>query len=186
MKQILRSIEPTMTSNEIAELTNKRHDHVLRDIRELNKSYEKLHLPKIGFILKIRYLGLGRTRKAPFYELTKMQTFDLLTGYSRELRIIVNRRWAELEEKTTHHTPPPIVYNGVKCIDYIGWLLQNNYSLMSGQVRARIRKYPEQFRKTSYGRWYMSEAIAEYFLSFRANKAKELPSVNPNQLAFDY
>jgi hypothetical protein len=33
------------------------------------------------------------------YLLTKMQTFDLMTGYSTELRIKVNRRWEELESK---------------------------------------------------------------------------------------
>ena len=32
------------------------------------------------------------------YLLTKMQTFDLLTGYSQELRIKVNRRWEQLEK----------------------------------------------------------------------------------------
>lgn len=36
-----------MSSREIAELTGKRHDHVLRDIDNLNESYAKIPLPKI-------------------------------------------------------------------------------------------------------------------------------------------
>lgn len=54
---------------------------------------------------------------------------------------------------------------------------------MSGKVRARIKKYPEQFRKGKDG-LYMSEAIAEYFLNFKnpIQKVATLPSANPNQL----
>jgi phage antirepressor YoqD-like protein len=40
---------------------------------------------------------MNRQQKA--YNLTKIQTFDLMTGYSAELRIKVNRRWEELESK---------------------------------------------------------------------------------------
>ena len=36
-----------------------------------------------------------------------MQTFDLMTGYSAELRIKVNRRWAELEAKEQAHQQIP-------------------------------------------------------------------------------
>ena len=40
--------EGRMSSREIAEITGKRHDHVLRDCDKLNENYEKLGLPKIG------------------------------------------------------------------------------------------------------------------------------------------
>ena len=38
----------TMSSREIAELCDKRHDHVCRDIENLNLEYGKLSLPKVG------------------------------------------------------------------------------------------------------------------------------------------
>lgn len=44
-------------------------------------------------------------RKQRHYLLTKLQTFDLMTGYSVELRIKVNRRWAELEAKELNQIP---------------------------------------------------------------------------------
>ena len=180
MIQLINSLEQTMSSFEIAQITGKQHSHIMRDIRELNKVYEKLHQSKIGLKHKISDLGFGRQRKDPYFELTKMQTWDLLTGYNAELRIKVNRRWAELEAKQQYNFPAPKVFNQVKCIHYTGWLLQNGYSIMSGQVRARIKKYPEQFRKTDKG-WYMSEAIAEYFLNFKnpQQRIAEMPSVNP-------
>ena len=180
MIQLINSLEQTMSSFEIAQITGKRHFHIMRDIRELNKVYEKLHQSKIGYMLKITELPNGAKRKDPYFELTKMQTWDLLTGYNAELRIKVNRRWAELEAKQQYNFPTPKIFNQVKCIHYTGWLLQNGYSIMSGQVRARIKKYPEQFRKTDKG-WYMSEAIAEYFLNFKnpQQRIAEMPSVNP-------
>lgn len=91
----LMSTQKTMSSREIAELTGKRHDHVLRDIETLNDSYEKLTLPKVG--VSSYKDSTGRTLKC--YELNKIQTFDLMTGYSVELRIKVNRRWEELEKQ---------------------------------------------------------------------------------------
>lgn len=87
--------EPTMSSREIATLTGKRHDHVMRDIDNLNVEYEKLDIPKIG---DIYYLD-SRNRRQREYRLTKMQTMDLMTGYNASLRIKVNRRWEELERK---------------------------------------------------------------------------------------
>lgn len=183
MLNTINSLDQTMSSFEIAQITGKQHKHVLRDIRKLNETYEKMYEPKIGQKLKISDLDFGRQRKDPYFELTKMQTWDLLTGYNAELRIKVNRRWAELEAKQQYNFPAPKIFNQVKCIHYTGWLLRNGYSLMSGQVRARIKKYPEQFRKTDKG-WYMSEAIADYFLNFKnpQQRISELPSVNPKQL----
>ena len=180
MLNTINSLDQTMSSFEIAQITGKQHKNVMRDIRELNKSYEKLYGLKIEQKLKINDLGFGRQRKDPYFELTKMQTWDLLTGYNAELRIKVNRRWAELEAKQQYNFPTPKIFNQVKCIHYTGWLLQNGYSIMSGQVRERIKKYPEQFRKTDKG-WYMSEAIADYFLNFKnpQQRISELPSVNP-------
>ncbi len=89
----LANVKTTMSSREIAELTGKRHDHVLRDCDKLNESYLKLDLPRIG--VSNYKDSAGRIQKC--YELSRIQTFDLMTGYNTELRIKVNRRWEELE-----------------------------------------------------------------------------------------
>lgn len=95
MKELISSIEQTMSSREIAELTNKEHKNVLRDCENLNVNYEKMGLLKIeqGYYT---HPNTGNQQHRQ-YLLTKMQTFDLLTGYRVDLRIKVNRRWAELE-----------------------------------------------------------------------------------------
>lgn len=95
MKELIGSIEQTMSSREIAELTGKEHKNVLRDCENLNVNYEKMGLLKIeqGYYT---HPNTGNQQHRQ-YLLTKMQTFDLLTGYRVDLRIKVNRRWAELE-----------------------------------------------------------------------------------------
>nr|DAX28032.1 MAG TPA: regulatory protein [Caudoviricetes sp.] len=183
MNELINTIEQTMSSFEIAKLTGKRHDNVMRDIRELNKGYEKLHLLKIELKHRISDLGEGRQRKDPYFELTKMQTFDLLTGYNTELRIKVNRRWAELEAQTLIKMPKSLLLKGLEFLPYIEWLYFNAYSLNSSSFYRRIRKYPQHFFKASNNKWYINKAFAEQLLEFRStyHKLKEvkgLPQVH--------
>lgn len=96
---MLQLIEQTMSSREIAELTGKEHRHVLRDCDVLNANYKKMNLAQIwAGVYNHPNTGNQQHRE---YLLTRMQTFDLMTGYSVELRIKVNRRWEELEKKNT-------------------------------------------------------------------------------------
>ena len=98
--------ELKISSREIAELTGKRHDNVLRDCDVLNQNYENLQLLKIEESLISRQLPNGGTKSERCYFLTKIQTLDLMTGYKVELRIKVNRRWEELEKQQPKHKLP--------------------------------------------------------------------------------
>ena len=93
----------TMSSREIATLCEKEHRHVLRDIDNLNETYEKMGLPKVGQ----GYYTTPNTGNQQYreYLLTKEQCIDLITGYRADLRIRINRRWQELEQATTPRLP---------------------------------------------------------------------------------
>ena len=189
MSNLINTIQQTMSSFEIAKLTGKHHFHVLRDIRELNKGYENLHLPKIGLMFKITELPNGASRKDPYFELTRMQTFDLLTGYSVELRIKVNRRWEELEALTRIKMPPSLNVYGKEALPYIEWLLLHQYSVTSGQYHHRIRKYPQHFHRTAEGKWYINKEFAEALLQLRngyqqLTKVQGLPQIVQLELKF--
>ena len=189
MNNLINTIEQTMSSFEIAKLTDKRHDHVMRDIRELNKEYENLHLPKIGLMFKITELPNGASRKDPYFELTRMQTFDLLTGYSMGLRIKVNRRWEELEALTRIKMPPSLNVYGKEALPYIEWLLLHQYSVTSGQYHHRIKKHPEHFYRTAEGKWYINREFAEALLQLRngyqqLTKVQGLPQIVQLELKF--
>ena len=92
---ILKQTAQTMSSREIAQLCDKRHDHVLRDISNLNLTYQHMGLPKVGEGY-YTHPSTGSQQHREFL-LTKEQSSDLVTGYRADIRIRINRRWAELE-----------------------------------------------------------------------------------------
>jgi len=86
--------EPTMSSREIADLCEKRHDHVMRDIREM---LQQLHgeggVPKFGDTYRNEQNG----QEYPVFVLPKRETLILVSGYSVHLRARIIDRWQELE-----------------------------------------------------------------------------------------
>lgn len=95
--QTLQTNNQTMSSREIAQLCNKDHRHVLRDIDDLNATYEVMALPKVG---QSNYTAdNGQSYRQ--YLLNKEQTIDLITGYRADIRIRINRRWQELEAQAS-------------------------------------------------------------------------------------
>lgn len=97
MDILVQNHPTTMNSREIAELCNKDHRHVLRDIDDLNATYATMALPKVGQSNYIADNGQSYRQ----YLLNKEQTIDLITGYRIEIRIRINRRWQELEAQVS-------------------------------------------------------------------------------------
>lgn len=80
----------TMSSREIAELTGKRHDHVLRDIENM---LQEINAPNFGAVdFEAKYQDAkGEWRKE--YRLPKDLTVTLVTGYRADLRAKSVRHW---------------------------------------------------------------------------------------------
>lgn len=84
--------EPTMSSVDIAELTGKKHAHVMRDIRVMLDGLEGGQ-SKFGSTYPD---AQGKQREC--YALPKRECLILVSGYSVELRAKVIDRWMELEQ----------------------------------------------------------------------------------------
>jgi phage regulator Rha-like protein len=95
---ILR-VEVPMSSREIAELCEKRHDHVMRDIRDMLDDLE-ITGPRFGGSYKD---STGRT--LPCFHLPKTLVTTLVSGYSTKLRYRIVKRWEELEAKQETAVP---------------------------------------------------------------------------------
>ena len=80
-----------MSSLEIAELTCKRHDAILRDIRNLLSQGVNAH----NFVA-VEYTD-KKGEKRPCYNLTKKGCLILASGYDAKLRERIIDRWEELE-----------------------------------------------------------------------------------------
>ena len=78
-----------MTSLEIAEVTGKSHNHLMRDIRNMEKAWEKIAQSKFG--LSTYKDPTGRT--LPCYSLTKTECLYIATKFNDEARAKQVLRW---------------------------------------------------------------------------------------------
>ena len=170
MKELINFVpnaqsEATMSSREIAELTGKRHDNICRDIEILNENYVRLGLLKIEDT-PYTHPQNGQTYRE--YRLTKLQTFDLMTGYNTELRIKVNRRWAELEEQSQTSTPTlPTTYK--EALQSLLIEVENNERLQEQNDLQRIELQKQAPKVAYYNEVLTSQS------TYNANQiAKEL------------
>jgi len=80
-----------MSSREIAELTGKRHDNVVRDVEKMLNDVAEPLLKFEG-----SYIGADNTSRK-CYNLPQNLTFTLVAGYRADLRLKIINRWMELE-----------------------------------------------------------------------------------------
>ena len=91
----------TMGSLEIAELTDKNHADVMRDIRKM--------LSQLGAEDASKFAGIyldAYKRETPCFNLPRREVEILLTGYSVPMRAAVIDRWRELEAAVAKPTQP--------------------------------------------------------------------------------
>lgn len=91
MNELIR--KETMTSLEIADVTGKRHDAVLRDIRNLlSQGIDAHNFVETSYVDK-------SNRQQKCFSLTKKGCLILASGYDALLREKIINRWEELEIK---------------------------------------------------------------------------------------
>ena len=95
LTQFGNSEQKTMSSRVIADLTEKRHDHVKRDVENMLGQLG-LDIPKFGGI----YFD-AKNRQQTEYLLDEELTMTLVTGYNIVLRNRVIKRWKELESQVS-------------------------------------------------------------------------------------
>ena len=89
----------TMSSLEIAELTGKPHNDVMKAIRAMEPSWEKVSQGKFSLSSRKVEQPNGGIREYPCYELTKTECLYVATKFNDEARAKLVLRWEELEKK---------------------------------------------------------------------------------------
>lgn len=90
----------TMSSREIAELTQKEHRHVVRDIETM---FEQLEINAEGYAHFWTHPKNGQTYRE--FRLTEDLTLTLISGYSIKLRKRIIDCWQELEDQQSPKLP---------------------------------------------------------------------------------
>ena len=103
MNMLINTItSATMSSREIAALTGKRHDHVMRDIRVmLTELHGEAGVPSFGDTQTNEQNGQSYT----IFNLPKRETLILVSGYSVTMRARIIDRWQELEAHQARPEP---------------------------------------------------------------------------------
>jgi Rha family phage regulatory protein len=95
----IQASSKTMSSLEIAELTGKQHNDVMRDIRNILNEAE-IDRRKFALIYKD-----SMNREKPCYNLPRRECDLVISGYSVKYRMAIIDRWQELESKQSRQLP---------------------------------------------------------------------------------
>ena len=109
MSKEVTTTQQTMLSTEIAALTGKRHDHVMRDIRVIIEQLEDY--PDLGSGFKSSTYLSGNGKQEKCYELDYDATMIVLTGYDVVARTKVIKRWQELEQQAAKLIDPMALFS---------------------------------------------------------------------------
>lgn len=100
MNNLMQNVK-TMSSQEIAALTNKTHSNVLRDIRNMLEQFDKSLLNYQQY----QIVTDEHTKRTSAINLDKDLTLTLITGYDVNTRHRINKRWQELEQQVSTSNP---------------------------------------------------------------------------------
>ena len=92
-----------MTSLEIAEVTGKPHNDVLKAIRKMEPAWEKVCQGKFSLTSRILIQPNGGTREVPCYSLSKTECLYIATKFNDEARAKLVIRWQQLEQERLMH-----------------------------------------------------------------------------------
>ena len=86
-----------MTSLEIAELTGKQHNYLMKALRKMEPAWEKVSQGKFAQSSRMVVQPNGGVREFPCYVLTKTECLYIATKFNDAARAKLVLRWQELE-----------------------------------------------------------------------------------------
>lgn len=91
----------TMTSLQIAEVTGKPHNDIMKAIRAMEPAWEKVNKGKFSLISYTDSMN----REKPCYQLTKTECLYIATKFNDEARARIILRWEQLERERQPQVP---------------------------------------------------------------------------------
>jgi len=131
--------EEKITSLDISKLSNKNHQHLMRDIRKMEGTWIDLGQSKFGQ----SFYTNQNNRQMPMYELSKTESLYIATKFNDEARAKLILRWEDLEKKSIDFSNPDIVLQLVQNWKYElaeKKILQSQNLLQSEELKKQAPK----------------------------------------------
>lgn len=94
-----------MTSLQIAEITGKPHNDVMKAIRKMESAWERVQEGKFSLMQEEVETNNGGHKMRPYYSLNKEECLYIATKFNDEARAKLIKRWKELEEQSKPSVP---------------------------------------------------------------------------------
>lgn len=102
-----------MTSLQIAEITGKPHNDVMKAIRKMEPAWKKVQGGNFSLMQEEVETNNGGHKMRPYYSLTKEECLYIATKFNDEARAKLIKRWKELEEQ---HQKPSLPQNYLEAL----------------------------------------------------------------------
>ena len=171
--------QQTMTSLEIAELTGKQHNYLMKAIRKMEPAWEKVSQGKFAQSSRMVVQPNGGVREFPCYVLTKTECLYIATKFNDAARAKLVLRWQELELQEQQRLqqlclPEPkkilaladeIIGEGLRLLNapaedtLTATQVAKTFNMTVWDFNCVLRDMGIQYRR--YGRWNISDDLAD-------------------------
>ena len=171
--------QQTMTSLEIAELTGKQHNYLMKAIRKMEPAWEKVSQGKFAQSSRMVVQPNGGVREFPCYVLTKTECLYIATKFNDAARAKLVLRWQELELQEQQRQqqlclPEPkqilaladeIIGDGLRLLNapaedtLTATQVAKTFNMTVWDFNCVLRDMGIQYRR--YGRWNISDDLAD-------------------------
>ena len=168
-----------MTSLEIAELTGKQHNYLMKAIRKMEPAWEKVAQGKFAQSSRMVVQPNGGVREFPCYVLTKTECLYIATKFNDAARAKLVLRWQELELQEQQRQqqlclPEPkkilaladeIIGEGLRLLNapaedtLTATQVAKTFNMTVWDFNCVLRDMGIQYRR--YGRWNISDDLAD-------------------------
>ena len=168
-----------MTSLEIAELTGKQHNDLMKAIRKMEPAWEKVSQGKFAQSSRMVVQPNGGVREFPCYVLTKTECLYIATKFNDAARAKLVLRWQELEFQEQQRQqqlclPEPkqilaladeIIGDGLRLLNapaedtLTATQVAKTFNMTVWDFNCVLRDMGIQYRR--YGRWNICDDLAD-------------------------
>ena len=168
-----------MTSLEIAELTGKQHNYLMKAIRKMEPAWEKVSQGKFAQSSRMVVQPNGGVREFPCYVLTKTECLYIATKFNDAARAKLVLRWQELELQEQQRLqqlclPEPkkilaladeIIGDGLRLLNapaedtLTATQVAKTFNMTVWDFNCVLRDMGIQYRR--YGRWNICDDLAD-------------------------